>query len=251
MKFDLEVFKRLEKYADISPALTGGDPEEERLRMEARWYESLAKDAPDYSIYEGEAYLYEGYICWKVYSRMYINYIKNLEFGGVDHVLDVGNGIGYSTLQLQEQFKVVEGTNVEGSLQWEMNQAQGIRLHPDYIKTDLIFASEYFEHFSDPNEELKRMLDISQPKHIVFANTFTGDSSGHFKEYNGEGRRKAQLSFNKILKANGYNKFPTWFWNGKPSVWSKGDVQWTKQASEKNNNRKYFTEVSFKDGEGV
>ena len=48
---------------------------------------------------------------------------------------------------------------------------------------DLIFASEYFEHFYEPIAHLKDILDNCNPKFLVCANGFTGDAIGHFDFY--------------------------------------------------------------------
>tara|TARA_R110000765_G_scaffold193319_1_gene298870 strand:- start:8 stop:676 length:669 start_codon:yes stop_codon:yes gene_type:complete len=194
--------------------------------LQTKWYDSLDRGKPDFSVYEGEGYVHETYECWKVYSRRYIKLLAKLKFSGVNHVLDIGCGLGYSTVQLAELFDCkATGTNIKDSLQWQVCSAMrvlhGIELSEKYVPADLVFASEYFEHFSHPNLELEGMLDIVDPKYVVTANTFGSDSIGHFREYNGEARSKAGRSFGNVLRRRGYKKVETKFWNSRPSVWVK------------------------------
>ena len=199
----------------------------ERQRLWGIWYDSLEAGKPDFSIYDGVGYIHESYECRKLYARRYIQLLAKIDFEGVNHVLDIGCGLGYSTVQLAELFNCrATGTNIKGSMQWDltcsaMRDEHGIELSEKYIPADLVFASEYFEHFSHPNLELEGMLDVVDPKYVVTANTFGSDSLGHFKEYNGEARSKAGRSFGNVLRRRGYKKVETKFWNNRPAVWVK------------------------------
>ena len=47
---------------------------------------------------------------------------------------------------------------------------------------DLVFASDYFEHFESPIKHLNEVLKVN-PKLIVVANSFGSVSVGHFNIY--------------------------------------------------------------------
>lgn len=96
------------------------------------WYESIKDnfENPAYWIYGEDLYLSEVLVCWKRYSKKYINLLKkyhdnnNQYFGNVKRILDVGCGIGFSTLYFSKLFPDAEvvGTNLKDTLQWKINE---------------------------------------------------------------------------------------------------------------------------------
>ena len=205
------------------------------------WYRSLELGKPDYSVYSSIDYLPEMWACWAYCSRIYINslfYRKHnnvpiyKEFGNVKSILDVGNGIGCSTAALKEMFpkSKVYGNNIRDSYQWNICD----KLSKDYKFTmkedlsdigevDILFASEYFEHFIDPITHVKELINIVHPKYMIIASAFGTISLGHFNEYIlGDSIVSPQTvsrEFNKFLKFNGYEKLKTTCWNSRPNIW--------------------------------
>ena len=198
-------------------------------KLQAAWYDSLASGSPDYSIYNSDMYIAEAFFCWYKYSRIYIKRLSgwsNVFDGKV--ILDVGNGIGFSSRQLAETFpnsKVI-GTNIPGSVQYKISQSIGIDTRPlsDVGEVDIIFASEYFEHHSAPGDHLVELLR-TKPKYIICANTFGSPSTGHFPGYKINNKDDVcgavtSRQFNLAMMCNGYQFEHTGFWNNRPTVWT-------------------------------
>lgn len=207
-----------------------------------QWYESLEKGKPNYEIYDDKYYFIEVYYCWFKYSRKYLESIqKNTELfelltTNIRTIIDLGNGIGYSTVKLQEMFPKcsVYGTNIKNSDQWRFNQKltenTPIKIIEDINelkenKIDLVFASEFFEHLERPIEYLRVLIDRLEPKVLIIANSFNTVSIGHFLKYTDGGivypREKISKKFNDTLKELGYIKVNTGFWNNRPNIWIK------------------------------
>lgn len=209
-----------------------------------RWYKSLNDRNPDYGVYSDVSVLQDVWACWAMYSRAYLKALptrivkstqKNImdSFGKVSSILDIGNGIGYSTATLSQLFPKAKvfGYNVKGSFQYKIcskvaadyrfTMIDNIR----YVKNiDLLFASEYFEHFEEPIKHLSEVIKLLKPKNIVVANSFGTKSIGHFDSYilNGIviGPRQTRREFNMFLKINNYKKHKTNCWNDRPAFWS-------------------------------
>lgn len=210
--------------------------------LEKKWYKSLENKNPDYSIYDDIAILPNIWACWASYSRIYITSIFTRKtenkiiadvLGKINTILDVGNGIGYSTAYLKESFpkaKVI-GHNIKDSFQYKIckrvGKEYGFKMIHDINSVqniDLLFASEYFEHFERPIEHLKEILIKTNPKIIIIANAFGADSTGHFNNYINKigvfNSQKIQREFNKHLKFK-YKKLLTSCWNDRPNFWIK------------------------------
>lgn len=209
------------------------------LEVEARWYAALRAGTPDYSIYDGSAYLAEAWACWREFSGPHVKALRRSGYADrvrPGTVADLGCGIGWSTAalcQLWPDAKVI-GTQLLDTL-----QARIARLFADSRgltfplvedlsavgHADFVFASEYFEHFPDPAEHLEEILAALTPDRLVIASTFTHDATGHFDQYfiKGEpvGRRSVGRGFNAYLRAQGYVRDETVprFWNDRPSCW--------------------------------
>jgi SAM-dependent methyltransferase len=222
--------------------------------VEDRWYKSLEENKPDYSIYNDKYLLADIWACWAVYSRRYlksINYEKSLtdatydisfesksivqDMGHVSSVIDLGCGFGYTTATLKQFFHgaQVYGTNIEGTVQWNLakhfGEKYGFRLTPN-VQTlnkqiDLVFASEYFEHIENAVEHLVEVIDVCDPKMFVFANAFGTQCLGHFINHKHGNQsisaKDTSKLFNITLKEKGYKKIKTRCWNQRPTYWKK------------------------------
>lgn len=213
-------------------------------RLHLKWYESLRQDGvPDYSVYSDPEYLAEAYACWSVYSRNYLREIQKPQsmspsgvlaaIRGHGAVVDVGNGIGFSTAGLKQLMPeaTVYGTNFRDSLQWKvaeiMQSAFGFEMTDDISEIEqpvgLVFASEYFEHFPEPVKHLEELAGQLNPRAFLIANAFSADATGHFDEYRhgarSLGKKSAGKAFNTRLRDLGYSKVETRLWNNRPSLW--------------------------------
>lgn len=220
------------------------------MRFEKRWYDSLKAGKPDYSIYAHPYYLTDVWACWCVYSRNYIrslikpkgynkesgesllNYFAK-KFGDRLSVCDLGCGFGYTTAALREIFKkgsIVYGTQLKRTMQWKLAKYFSLKynyfvLDRAVLKAEILFASEYFEHFEKPIKHLQEVLSYVDPKVLVLANAFNTRSVGHFLtyEHNNEkiGQKYISRAFNKHLKDQGFVKLKTNLWNSRPAIWVK------------------------------
>lgn len=214
-------------------------------RLYKRWYDSIRPDdsAPDYSVYGTKEYLTEAWACWAVYSRtrlLEMSKPKSLPpHGIVEHfksarsIVDVGCGIGYTTAALAELFPdaYVVGTQLPDTYQWNIAEtliADGLDF--DLAATsgeighaDIVFASEYFEHFQDPIRHLIELCCDLSPRVLLVANTFNADSIGHFDRYKFGTRwldgRAIAKKFSERLKAFGFRKLKTGLWNNRPALY--------------------------------
>lgn len=211
--------------------------------LERRWYDALAHGEIDYLVYSDDAFIAEAWACWAVYSRKYLLALAGELTAGhalagfmPASVIDLGCGIGYTTAALKELFPAaaVVGTQLLGTFQFAVAEALGrergfrVASAPDG-PAELVFASEYFEHFQRPVTHLERVLAICQPRCLVIANAFGARSVGHFDHYIVEGGLMpitvANISiatfFNHALRDAGYERVKTSFWNDRPTVWMK------------------------------
>jgi SAM-dependent methyltransferase len=202
--------------------------------LERRWYASLERGEPDYGVYADPAYVAEAWACWVAYARRYVRAVATLPagLGQVRSVADVGCGIGYSCWAWRGVFPGarVTGTNLPGTPQYavaaDVARERGFDLLPRLDgPADLLFASEYFEHFPEPVDHLRELLDVARPRVLVAANTFGAPSTGHFPSYRAGGRdldgRSTSRAFARALREAGFAKVETGFWNARPAVWAR------------------------------
>ena len=209
--------------------------------LENRWYESLESGNADYSVYDDEIYISDLWACWVLYSRYYLKAIKNpksevvLQTNQIKKIVDVGCGFGYTTLALKQMFPnaTVIGTNLEDTTQIKVAREIGIEYGFDVVSdytqiggdADIVFASEYFEHFEKPVEHLFEVMDCTDAKTFIFANSFGTKSIGHFHQYKIDGElvqgNRVSRKFNSKLKERGYKRTQTMIWNRKPDLWEK------------------------------
>jgi hypothetical protein len=214
----------------------------EYQEIEDRWYKSLQAGAPDYSVYDDPYMLVEVWACWVNYSRKYIGLLGKPgqtehgslrdALGTINSIADIGCGCAYTTSAWKEAYPDADvlGTQVVGSPQFEIASNMG-RQHGFSIvgslqeHADLVFASEYFEHWEAPVEHLETVLSAATPKALIIANAFGSKSVGHFDFYKDRGvdysPKAISRKFNQCLRNHGYTLVHTKFWNGRPTVWIK------------------------------
>ena len=214
-------------------------------KIQSRWYSSLKSNDPDYSIYNDDYYLAESWFCWVRCSRNYVNSLNRKNglskditvyqyLKGINSVLDLDAGIGYSTAALKQLFKScdVSAFEIYGTTQYEfckiMGAQYGFKVISDIDKlpnVDLIFASEYFEHFERPIEHLINIIENSNPKYFYIANSFRRSGRGHFNKYKHLNtvydKNVISKVFNDRLKYFGYEKQNTNLWQNRPNFWEK------------------------------
>jgi SAM-dependent methyltransferase len=209
--------------------------------LEQKWYKSIEAGNPDFSIYNSELYLAEAWACWAIYSRKYLKWVAASRarlFPGVTGVADLGCGTGITTAALAHVFPKakVSGTQVAGTTQFKIAKLveQESRSNFDIVghtteikhRVNLVFASEYFEHFFEPVEHLKECLTaLNLPETLIIANTFSAPSSGHFPLYKIGGKliknKQTSRHFHKALKDFGYESVKTDAWNNRPRIWKR------------------------------
>ena len=123
-------------------------------------------------------------------------------------------------------------TNIKPSEQFKVckaiSQIYNFRLIENISKLDnidLIFASEYFEHFREPVKHLKQILNKLSPKYLLIANAFSTRSLGHFDYYLDDNikysGKEISKVFNNTLKEMDYLQVKTTCWNNRPSYFIK------------------------------
>ena len=148
-------------------------------------------------------------------------------------IVDVGNGLGFTSAALcglSPKAQVI-GTNMPGSTQYRIARlladAYGFTMVPDAAEIagqpDLVWATEYFEHFDRPLDHANELVAALQPRAMLIANTFGGDATGHFDTYIVDGEElpcgKVGRLFNANLRRLGYRKVGTKMWNARPTLW--------------------------------
>lgn len=198
-----------------------------------------------YEVYDQDYYITDIWCCYQIYSRKYLlsiiksnslqedysifNYLNN-----VNTVVDLGNGVGYSTALLKQIFSEAEviGTNIKSTKQYKYCEKMADVYDFKMIENektigkqvDFLFASEYFEHILDPITDVLEIINTIKPRYMFIANSFNTYSVGHFETYDVKGigkvdQTKISRLFNKTLRDNGYKKIKTKLWNNKPALW--------------------------------
>ena len=249
---DIDKFKAYE-LAVKSIAYYSADPDiRSQLRMfqdiENHWYKSLETGEPDYNVYDHPYILSDLWACWVKYSRNYLTLMLNEKrgpqddyrnivdhIGNIESVVDLGCGFGYTTAGLKEIFPsaTVYGTNFPDGIQFVLASHFGEKYGfsvVDSVQTigdhiDLVFASEYFEHIPNAVEHVEDVINVCTPRVILYANTFTSKSIGHFPTYRYgdnlyDGRETSRM-FGQSLKKLGYKQIKTRCWNNRPAYWRK------------------------------
>lgn len=251
---DMELFRELFqsvgiKNADelVTAAINVLETESDEIinNLESRWYSSLNGGSPDYSVYDEIHYLVEVIYCYETYSKKYLKRYQQgyslkpfgiyAETKNASVVVDLGNGLGITTAILKQLYPaaLVYGTNVENSIQYKISEIlaskHNFTMVPDVkavgTKTDLIFASEYFEHFQDPVPHLVEVIKYLNPDKLLIANAFGANAIGHFDSYIFKNQQVTPATinrlFNKTLVNLGYRKVKTTLWNDRPNYWKR------------------------------
>lgn len=220
----------------------GRRPLQSAQRLEQGWYASLARGKPDWKVYASDSYLSELWACWSVYSRPYLRSVRSpsslpsvggvvKDLGRVRNVVDLGCGFGYTTAALRQMFPSAKvfGTNIEGTVQTTLAQRLGKRygfqvgLPANDQAADLVFASEYFEHFESPIGHLRYVLSTYRPRALLVANAFGTRAIGHFHRYKVAGAmldgKATSRRFHLELRQRGFKKVRTALWNNRPAYW--------------------------------
>ena len=220
LDFNKELFNNFEKSID-------------NQLLTEKWYKSLENKNPDYSVYDDEFFLYASLDCYKKYSSKYIRRLfkhplANKLINDCFSIVDMGNGLGYSTKLIKEclddaQDKIVYGNNIDNSLQYKYNEYIGnsmIKLVNQQTECFIFF--DFMEHIENPIEYIDRLICIHKPKLLIFANSFNTHCIGHFNEYkhNNEiiDQKKISRIFNKSIRDKGFEKVDCSFWNNRPMI---------------------------------
>ncbi|MDA1277472.1 MAG: hypothetical protein O2960_26015 [Verrucomicrobia bacterium] len=210
------------------------------IELERRWYDSIEKGEPDFSVYDEPVMLSETWACWRLYSRKYLAlFSKQLKDGSrlYDRILkmgaicDLGCGPGITTLAMREMFPslCITGTQLATSMQFKLAKhlaaENSFEIAEAPTCAGFVFASEYFEHFENPVEHLREVLSATECRLILFANAFGAKAVGHFNVYKDGERtmsaKETSRAFNLQLRASGFQRVETGFWNNRPSVFEK------------------------------
>jgi len=210
-----------------------------------RWYNSLDKNQPDYTVYSDDDYITELWLCWKEYSKPHLRNIRKnsiYDYHKDDSVIvDLGCGFGLTTAVISEMFPYakVYGTNLPDTDQIKVASSYAKDydfsvIHDvtelDTKDVDLVFASEYFEHFENPIEHLDHLMSVITPKAMLIANAFGTKAIGHFDYYKYTNSLFGVMSidaksmskmFNNKMREYGYEKQDTTLWNNRPAYWVK------------------------------
>lgn len=217
--------------------------DDEYYSLLERWVETGRKD---YSVYEEKLYLIDAWVSWRVYSRMQVYYMNRrfnelkslINLDDISTIVDLGAGIGYSTMALNQLFKPkkIYATQIEGTDQYKIckhlfskvDNAEVIPSVESIDSADIVFASEYFEHFDRPIDHLNEVLKLN-PKMLIIANSFgVDDAIGHFVNYydeKGNCYKGKQISraFNNKLRESGYTNKMIRFYNNLPAIFIRKD----------------------------
>jgi hypothetical protein len=211
----------------------------------SRWYDSLVAKNPDYSVYGEDEYIAELWACWKIYSKAHLTNIQkpaslltqSIVAAHQDDkiIVDLGCGFAYTTATFTQIFPqaTVFGTNLDNTLQMSVAKTMahdyGFTMKTDAseigTKADLVFASEYFEHFDQPLDHLDYIIDTINPRAMLIANAFGPRAIGHFDHYVVDGitytAKQTGKLFNARMKKHGYVRCKTKLWNSRPAYWKK------------------------------
>ena len=200
------------------------------------WQQSLVDNEPAYHIYNDNFFLVASFECWKKYSKKYIKMLFNnkqveLLLNECNHIIDLGNGLGYSTRLINElamtKVSCIQLANTEQYRYNEMLKNNLTELDQEE-QVDCFVAFDFMEHLYEPIKYLDELF-IKKPKLIILANSFGTEAVGHFKEYLVDDKlineKKIGRLFNSHLRKNGFEKLKLNFWNDRPCVWKiKNDL---------------------------
>jgi hypothetical protein len=201
--------------------------------VEARWYRALARGTPDFSVYAEDLMVSETWACWRVYSRKYATLMRDLwPDPPFQSLADVGCGCGLTSAAFRTAWPAVAvtATQLPGTAQYRVAERLGKRFGFKVLpkltgRADLLFASEYLEHFQAPLDHLDELLSVGRPRWLVMANAFGSKAVGHFDEYLVDGRTVPGKAVGRLLgrqlRSLGWLPVRTGWWNNRPAVWER------------------------------
>jgi len=208
----------------------------EEKELDNWWYDNY----PNFSRYQSYHYLYAGLNCFDRFSKPCAFYAAQyLGDRQIKSIVDVGAGIGLSTMLLADLFPSakVYYNNITPSLQADFFESHkhytiASTFIPQEITEkemmqhgpfDMLFASEYFEHFEYPMRQTDFLLNKIGFKHLVINNSFNVKAYGHFKEF----KHNETLAPKKMSKLwlktvrEDYYELDVKCWNGRPKIFEK------------------------------
>jgi len=209
----------------------------EEKELDNWWYDNY----PNFSRYQSYHYLYAGLNCFNNYSKQCALYAHQyLSDRKIKSIVDVGAGIGLSTMLLADLFPEakVYYNNIMPSLQLDFfesykdkrtifseNEIESIteKEMMQHGPFDMLFASEYFEHFEYPMRQTDFLLNQVGFKYLIINNSFNVKAYGHFKEF----KHNETLAPKKMSKfwlktvRQDYNELDVKCWNGRPKIFEK------------------------------
>ena len=215
----------------------------EEQELDNWWYDHYKV----FTRYASWHYLYAGLNCFDRFSKPSAFYAQQyLGRKKIKTIVDVGAGIGLSTMLLADLFPEakVYYNNISPSLQHSFfeshkfyrTKCSGITPNePEFITEkemlqhgsfDMLFASEYFEHFEDPMKQTDFLLTGCGFKYLVVNNSFGVKAYGHFDEFkvSTEAKPLAPKQMSKLwLKTvrSWYDELDVKCWNGRPKIFAK------------------------------
>ena len=223
------VVSQLKVNKDMLPSNKELSAKFEEFELDNWWYAHYK----DFSRYKSWHYLYAGLNC-------FFNYSKNFAVTASQHlkdvksVVDVGAGIGLSTMLLADLFPnaKIYYNNIQPSLQAEffkiykqdrieiLNEKEMMQKGP----FDVLFASEYFEHFPTPLKQLDFLIDKVRFKRLVVSNSFNVKAYGHFTCFEeGLNPRQVSKAFNRLVRVE-YDDLKIKVWNGRPKIYVRKEA---------------------------
>ena len=196
----------------------------------------------------------ESYVNWTQRSvRRFVKMLTRIDAEQLPNsIVDVGGGVGLSTLLLREQLdEAFPGNSIrvvyhnfgndENSTQLKFaksvlkNSDRIEYIHGDVPPADAYLFFEFLEHLPSPISWLNELLNRTSPKIICHASSFSHpEHAGHFEFYDcsllGDGTkivkgRSASGQVSKFLKKREFQKISHKIcWNGLPQFWSNSDV---------------------------
>jgi hypothetical protein len=206
--------------------------------LDSNWFANLKTNEGLIPNYNSLEYLFAAFNCYKNFSRNYsILTIKHLKDKNINSILDVGAGIGATTLMFKLNFKnsIVYYNNLKG-FQWnfaewlfkkfnvEINMVSPENLF-SIENVDLILCFEFFEHIKQPIILLEKLINMN-PKYFAITNSWKVNSYGHFLKYIVDGelidRKKMAKIFNKRIEEK-YKLMDctNTFWNSRPRLYER------------------------------
>lgn len=219
-------------------------------------YNMLKKYPNMYDHYNDIEYVIASIFFYKVSSSSSINLLKNLMnnkknktvdcfnekqldfFKNIKYIVDLGAGIGITTLFLSKIFPnaIIYYTNLKSKQSqcaekmfdnYNCNNIIILENCNNINQCDLLLSLNYFEHFYEPFKEINNVFDKLSPKFILDSTDFQHCFIGHFENYKINNEivyyKKCSQIYKDFLNKNNYYKHNIHMWNDIPKVYYKKD----------------------------